>query len=157
MSPVFCDLGSIHVRCGASHSTLRTRETLNSVPNGTPKMAFMNRMTFWDLWCTPFIHHLYTIYIPFQTSLAAHGATSSKPRNQREHRLRPRPSHSRGCTKYPPWSDPMVVNSQFQGGAKNDTLDNFNTLTIILYICVYHILPVVPHKAVAEVSKIGNL
>ena len=126
------DLGSIHVRCGASHSTLRTRETLNSVPNGTPQNGLYEQNDFLG-----FV--VYTIYIPFQTSLAAHGATSSKPRNQREHRLRPRPSHSRGCTKYPPRTDPMVVNSQFQGGVKNDTLDNFNTLTIILYICVYHI------------------
>jgi CHASE2 domain-containing sensor protein len=26
-----------------------------------------------------------------------------------------------------------------------------------IYILLYHIIPVVPHKAVAEVSKIGNL
>ena len=86
----------------------------------------------------PLIHH----FKMFQTSLATHGATRSKPRNQREHRLRPRPSHSRGCTKYPP-TDPMVANSQFPGAAKNDTLfppsleDNFNTLTLMLYLHVY--------------------
>jgi len=28
---------------------------------------------------------------------------------------------------------------------------------IYIYVCIYNIIPVVPHKAVAEVSKMENL
>ena len=56
----------------------------------------------------------------------------------------------------PPMADFVWPNYRWSIWLKR--LTNLDKLVYTVYIYIYvHIIPVVPHKAVAEVSKIGNL